>query len=164
MRASAVGAVLALLLLTPLATCLALGFGPGEAVRAVAAGFVAAHHSVGWVLAPQLILAIGVLALLLERLAQRAAGVPERDTPRWLEPAVESALLLGMLGTISGMVRGFAGISPEDMEPGPLLHALGTALRSSFLGFGIALVGVWIRDTDAVPAAVGAALPAEARP
>ena len=25
------------------------------------------------------------------------------------------------------------------------IHALGTALRSSFVGFGIALVGVWIR-------------------
>ncbi len=154
MRASAVGALLALLLLTPMVASLVLGVGPFAALQLAATGFASAHHSVGWVLAPQLVLAVGVLALLLERLAQRAAGLPERDAPRWLEPAVESALLLGMLGTISGMVRGFAGISPEAMEPGPLLHALGTALRSSFLGFGIALVGVWIRDAGAPPAEV----------
>ncbi len=146
MRVGLVGVGLALLLATPVVAALALGVGPVTAFALTGAGLAAAHTAVGWVLIPQLVLAVGVIALLAERLAARAAGLPGATTPRWLEPAVESALLLGMLGTISGMVRGFAGISPEDMEPGPLLHALGTALRSSFLGFGIALVGVWIRD------------------
>ena len=146
MRVGLVGAGLALLFATPFVAALALGLGPVAALSLTGAGLAAAHAAVGWVLIPQLVLAVGVIALLAERLAARAAGLAESATPRWLEPAVESALLLGMLGTISGMVRGFAGISPEDMEPGPLLHALGTALRSSFLGFGIALVGVWIRD------------------
>ena len=50
-----------------------------------------------------------------------------------------------MLGTIHGMVSGFVGLSPDDLEAGPLIHSLGTALRSSFVGFGIALVGVWTR-------------------
>ena len=31
------------------------------------------------------------------------------------------------------------------LEPGPLVHSLGTALRSSFVGFLIALIGVWAR-------------------
>ena len=59
---------------------------------------------------------------------------------------MESALLLGMLGTISGMVSGFAGLSPDELEPGPLVYSLGVALRSSFVGFLIALVGVWTKD------------------
>jgi biopolymer transport protein ExbB/TolQ len=51
-----------------------------------------------------------------------------------------------MLGTLSGMVRGFVGLSPDAIEAGPLVHALGVALRSSFVGFGIALVGVWLKE------------------
>ena len=35
--------------------------------------------------------------------------------------------------------------APEELEPGPLVHGLGTALRSSLVGFSIALVGVWVR-------------------
>lgn len=146
MRAALAGVVLALLLATPVVAALGTGVGPGAALALSGAGLAQVHGAVGWVLFPQLVLAVGVLALLLERLARRVAGMSECLAPRWLEPAVESALLLGMLGTISGMVRGFAGISAEEIEAGPLLHALGTALRSSFLGFGIALVGVWIRD------------------
>ena len=43
------------------------------------------------------------------------------------------------------MVRGFVGVNPEALEPAPLVHALGAALRSTFVGFAIALVGVWLR-------------------
>ncbi len=88
---------------------------------------------------------VAVLSLALQQLASRAAGLAATPTPGWLEPAVESALLLGMLGTISGMVSGFSGLSPEELEPGPLVYSLGRALRSSFVGFAIALVGVWTR-------------------
>ena len=70
---------------------------------------------------------------------------PLAAPPGWLDPAVESALLLGLLGTISGMVQGFVGLTPEELEPGPLVHSLGAALRSSFVGFAIALVGVWAK-------------------
>ena len=101
--------------------------------------------SVGWVLLPQLLLAVAVFSLFLQRTAVRAVGVSLSPSPPWLDAAIESALLLGMLGTISGMVSGFAGLSPDALEPGPLIHSLGTALRSSFVGFGIALVGVWTR-------------------
>jgi biopolymer transport protein ExbB/TolQ len=71
------------------------------------------------------------------------AGTAAVGAPGWLDPAVESALLLGLLGTIHGMVSGFIGVSPEQLQPGPLVHSLGAALRSSLVGFGIALVGVW---------------------
>ena len=37
----------------------------------------------------------------------------------WLDPAIESALLLGMLGTMSGMVSGFVGLSPDELEQDP---------------------------------------------
>jgi len=37
------------------------------------------------------------------------------------------------------------GLSPDELQPGPLVHSLGTALRSSFVGFLIALVGVWVK-------------------
>ncbi len=145
MRASATGLVLGALCVTPLAAAFAMGVGVGEGVRLVVAGFLGAVDAVGWVLVPQLILATAVLALGLEKLTVRAAGLGESITPAWLDPAVESALLLGMLGTLSGMVSGFVGLSPDELEPGPLVHGLGTALRSSFVGFGIALIGVWIK-------------------
>ncbi len=58
------------------------------------------------------------------------------------------------------MVRGFAGVSPDELEPGPLVHALGTALRSSFVGFAIALVGVWLRGTP-LHSADGGSSPSE---
>jgi len=145
LRPIAVGIVLLALLALPPIGAFRGGLGPVEAAALGLGGLRAAVDSVGWVLWPQLLLALGVLGLALERIAAGAAGLPERPAPRWLDPAVESALLLGMLGTISGMVRGFVGLSPEELEPGPLVHSLGTALRSSFVGFGIALVGVWLR-------------------
>lgn len=146
LRAAAVGVGLALLLALPGLLLLLGGLAPSALAGAAWSGWRDARDSVGWVLIPQLVLAVGVVGLLLQRLVCGAAGWVQSPTPRWLAPAVESALLLGMLGTISGMVRGFAGSSPEALEPAPLLHALGTALRSSFLGFGIALIGVWIRS------------------
>ena len=71
---------------------------------------------------------MGVLGLALERLLRSAGGLIGPVSPGWLEPAIESALLLGMLGTLSGMVSGFAGLRAEDLEPAPLLHALGRLL------------------------------------
>ncbi len=112
---------------------------------AIGAALVGAVDSIGWVFVPQLVLAVAVLSLALQQLASRAAGLALSPTPGWLEPAIESALLLGMLGTISGMVSGFAGLSPDELQPGPLVYSLGRALRSSFVGFAIALVGVWTR-------------------
>ena len=55
--------------------------------------------------------------------------------------------------TTEPMVTGPDGVlgTPDDeLDPGPLVHALGTALRSSFIGFGIALVGVWVRALPSV--------------
>lgn len=145
LRKLSVGALLGVALALPPVVAFRGGLGPAEAAALGLGGLRAAVDSVGWVLWPQLVLALGVLALAVERIAARAAGLAGRRIPHWLDPAVESALLLGMLGTISGMVRGFVGLSPEELEPGPLVHSLGTALRSSFVGFGIALVGVWLR-------------------
>jgi hypothetical protein len=119
--------------------------GFAELMGSAVGGLTAAVDAVGWVFVPQFALAVAVLSLALQQLATRAAGMELPPPPTWLDPAVESALLLGMLGTISGMVRGFVGISPEELQPGPLVHALGTALRSSFVGFAIALVGVWTK-------------------
>ena len=150
MRASAAGLALALLLAAPLLLFLQLGVATQAAPDAVVAGFSLAAVEVGWVLLPQLALATAILGLALQRLAWRLAGFEPHPTPGWLEPAVESALLLGMLGTLSGMVNGFVGLSADEIEAGPLVHALGIALRSSFVGFGIALVGVWLKDR-AVP-------------
>ncbi len=154
-RASFVGVGLGALLAAPLVAAATAGVSMGDLVAAAAAGFLAALDAVGWVLVPQLVLAVAVVGLALQQVACRAAGLPARPTPGWIDPAVESALLLGLLGTISGMVSGFIGLSPDEIQPGPLVHALGTALRSSLIGFGIALVGVW---TKARPGGVGPAL------
>jgi len=146
LRASAVGLALGALAAAPLGAFLVFGVGPLALVRAGAEGLVLAVDAVGWVLVPQIVLAVAVISLALQKLAWRAAGLGPRSTPPWLDAAVESALLLGMLGTLAGMVSGFAGLSPDELEPGPLVHSLGQALRSSFVGFAIALVGVWTKE------------------
>jgi len=145
MRACLVGLGLGALVAAPIAVLAAAGVGFGELLGSALGGLAEAVDAVGWVFVPQFVLAVAVLSLALQQLATRAAGMELPPAPAWLDPAVESALLLGMLGTISGMVRGFVGVSPDELEPGPLVHALGTALRSSFVGFAIALVGVWTK-------------------
>jgi hypothetical protein len=140
------GGVLGLLAAAPLAVLLAAGFGPLELAGASVRGLVAEVDSVGFVLVPQLVLAVGILGLALQQTVRRAARLPRLAPPAWLSPAVESALLLGLLGTISGMVAGFVGVSPEALEPAPLVRGLGAALRSTFVGFAIALVGVWLKE------------------
>jgi hypothetical protein len=151
-RVSLVGIAFGGLLTAPIIAAMASGLSPIELVASGAAGFVAAVDAVGWVLIPQIALAVAVVSLALQKLACRAAGLARQPTPAWLDPAVESALLLGMLGTIHGMVSGFVGLSPDELEPGPLVYGLGTALRSSFVGFLIALVGVWTKAHTAEPA------------
>lgn len=144
-RRSLAGLALLGLAAAPLGAVLAAGLGFGELLRAGLVGLLAAVESVGWVLGPQLALAVAVVGLALQQLVARLAGVERPGDPSWIDPAVESALLLGMLGTISGMVSGFAGLTPDQLEPGPLVHSLGQALRSSLVGFLIALVGVWTK-------------------
>lgn len=146
MRGTLVAAGLGALAATPVVTLAFLGFAPTDLVGASVRGLRAEVASVGWVLVPQLVLAVGILGLALQQAVRRAAGLPRLAPPGWLSPAVESALLLGLLGTISGMVAGFVGISPDALEPGPLVHGLGAALRSTFVGFAIALVGVWLKQ------------------
>jgi hypothetical protein len=144
-RVSLVGVALGALLAAPLVAAVASGLPPVELLASGVTGFVAAVDAVGWVLVPQIGLAVAVVSLALQKLACRVAGLGAQPTPAWLDPAVESALLLGMLGTIHGMVSGFVGLTPDELEPGPLVYGLGTALRSSFVGFLIALVGVWVK-------------------
>jgi hypothetical protein len=145
LRVSLVGSCLAALVAAPFLVAARAGLNAAELLEAGASGLAAAVDAVGWVFVPQILLAIAIASLALQQLAGRLAGVPVAATPRWLDPAVESALLLGLLGTISGMVSGFVGLSPDELQPGPLVHSLGTALRSSFVGFLIALVGVWVK-------------------
>lgn len=145
LRSSGVGVALGALLALPLIAWSWGDLSPGEAVGLAALGLRSCIDAVGWVLLPQLALAIAVFSLFLRRAALRGAGLSPANPPAWLDAAIESALLLGMLGTISGMVSGFAGLSPDELEAGPLIHSLGTALRSSFVGFVVALVGVWTR-------------------
>jgi hypothetical protein len=149
LRSGLTGALLAGSIGLSLFWMLELGEGVAGASRAAVAGFASAIDAVGWVLVPQALLAVAVFGVALQHLTSRLAGVAGPAPPAWIDPAVESALLLGMLGTLSGMVNGFVGLSSEALEPGPLVHALGTALRSSFVGFAIALVGVWVRALPA---------------
>jgi hypothetical protein len=144
LRVGLVGISLAALAGLPLFWLASLGPGLAQGTRAAVSGFAVALDSVGWVLVPQAALGVAVLGAALQRVASRAAGAPV-PAPSWIDPAIESALLLGLLGTISGMVNGFVGLGPDELQPGPLIHSLGAALRSSFVGFAIALVGVWLR-------------------
>jgi hypothetical protein len=148
-RASVVAAALLAAAALPLAWHAATGLGAGALLSRVATGLLFAIDAVGWVLVPQLVLGVAILSLALQQILSRAAGLAPPPAPAWLDPAVESVLLLGLLGTVSGMVSGFVGISPEEIEPGPLVHGLGVALRSTFVGFALALVGVWTRARPA---------------
>jgi hypothetical protein len=123
----------------------------GDVLAMIARGLRLSIDSIGWVFVPQLLLALAISGLLVKRTALRSAGVALSPAPGWLDAAIESALLLGMLGTISGMVVGFVDASPGQLEAGSLIHSLGTALRSSAFGFAVALVGVWTRVGGSEP-------------
>jgi hypothetical protein len=146
MRRSAVALALAALAGAPLAAVLGAGADPGALGRDAVAGVRVAVDAVGFVVVPQALFGLAIAGLVVERLAARAAALPAPAPAGWLDPAIESCLLLGMLGTISGMVQAFAGSEATSLDPGLLVHYLGTALRSSYVGFGIALVGVWAKE------------------
>jgi hypothetical protein len=151
LRKGFVGVVASLLVGIPLYQVAKADLGVAEGLSAVAGAFLAGVEGIGWVFVPQLVLGVAVVGAALQRIVLRLAG-EAAPAPHWIDPAIESALLLGMLGTIHGMVNGFVGLEPGNLQPGPLVHALGTALRSSFVGFGIALVGVWTREAPEVAA------------
>ena len=144
-RASAASLLLLGLAIVPIFLMSSVDVNDESLLYSVVEGLILAIDAVGWVLVPQIVLAAAILSLALQQIAARLAGAARLPAPAWIDPAVESALLLGLLGTVSGMVRGFVGVEPEALEPGPLVHALGTALRSTFVGFAIALVGIWLR-------------------
>ena len=144
-RASAASLLLLGLAVVPIFLISNVDVNDESLLYSVVEGLILAIDAVGWVLVPQIVLAAAILSLALQQIAARLAGAARLPAPAWIDPAVESALLLGLLGTVSGMVRGFVGVEPEALEPGPLVHALGTALRSTFVGFAIALVGIWLR-------------------
>lgn len=144
-RASAASLLLLGLAVVPIFLMSRVAVNDESLLFSVVEGLNLAIDAVGWVLVPQIVLAAAILSLALQQIAARLAGAARLPAPAWIDPAVESALLLGLLGTVSGMVRGFVGVEPEALEPGPLVHALGTALRSTFVGFSIALVGIWLR-------------------
>lgn len=144
-RASAASLLLLGLAVVPIFLMSRVAVNDESLLFSVVEGLMLAIDAVGWVLVPQIVLAAAILSLALQQIAARLAGAARLPAPAWIDPAVESALLLGLLGTVSGMVRGFVGVEPEALEPGPLVHALGTALRSTFVGFAIALVGIWLR-------------------
>jgi len=153
MRGSAVALALAGLAGAPLAVVLGAA-GPGALAGGALAGVGVAIDAVGFVVVPQALFGMAIVGLAVERLAAHAAALPAPSAAAWLDPAIESCLLLGMLGTISGMVQAFAGSGAAALDPGELVHFLGTALRSSYVGFGIALVGVWAKERhDAAPSA-----------
>ena len=151
LRSLAVGALLAAALVIPGASLMWGGLSPGEVLAMVSLGLRHSVDTIGWVFVPQLVLAVAVGALFVQRAAMRGAGAALPAAPNWLDAAIESALLLGMLGTLSGMVAGFVGASPGNLDAGSLIHSLGTALRSSSVGFGVALVGVWTRVGGTAP-------------
>jgi len=151
-RVSAALSMLAGLALVPLFFLQASGQPVPDLLGLAAGGLWVAIDAVGWVLVPQLVLAAAILTLAIRQVAAWVAGGKRPEAPVWIDPAIESALLLGLLGTISGMVRGFVAVDPEALEAAPLVQALGAALRSTFAGFAIALVGVWLRGRPEDPA------------
>jgi hypothetical protein len=151
LRGTVVATWLGVLCVAPVGALLLSGAAPGELFTALANGLAAEVDSVGFVLLPQLALAVGIVGQALQQGVRRAAGLPRLASPSWITPAVESVLLLGLLGTVAGMVQGFLGVPTTALEPGVLVNGLGQALRSTFVGFSIALVGIWFKQDEPIP-------------
>ena len=88
-RTSLAGVALGALIAVPAAVLVAASAGAGGLVPAVVAGLVAAIDRVGWVLAPQILLAVAVVGVALQRSTCRIAGFPAPPTVAWLDPAVD---------------------------------------------------------------------------
>ena len=73
-RNTLVSAGLGVLAAAPVVGLVIAGVAPGDLLRASARGLVAEVDSVGWVLVPQLVLAVGILGLALQQGVRRAAG------------------------------------------------------------------------------------------
>ena len=127
-RVSLVVIGLAGLVAVPIAVLAAAGVGLGELLSSAVGGLAAAVDAVGWVFVPQFALAVAVLSLTLQQLATRAAGMELPPTPAWLDPAVESALLLaaraGRFDVVSQLAR---EIEVRRVASEPTIIALPTA-------------------------------------
>ena len=78
LRVSLVGAGLGGLVAVPLFAAVTSGMGAGELLRAGVGGLAAAVDAVGWVLIPQIALAIAILSLALQQLDDRRVDLALR--------------------------------------------------------------------------------------
>ena len=67
----------------------------------------------------------------------------------WIGTIVKSAPMLGLLGTVSGMIAAFAKIGGGSSKPADLAGDISTALYTTALGLAVAipmtLLGSWVR-------------------
>ncbi|MGD1937765.1 MAG: MotA/TolQ/ExbB proton channel family protein [Cyanophyceae cyanobacterium] len=90
----------------------------------------------------------------LDRALAVAIAAESRDLKRfetWWTTVIMTAPLLGLLGTVTGLMTSFSGLQWTDLElggdPTVVSEGLGVALESTALGLAIALVALIIAQT-----------------
>ena len=85
----------------------------------------------------------------LEDKFERNVMVDLEHRQSWIGTIVKSAPMLGLLGTVSGMIAAFAKIGGGSSKPADLAGDISTALYTTALGLAVAipmtLLGSWVR-------------------
>lgn len=79
----------------------------------------------------------------LQRSAERELQRQARGLT-WLDTCITAAPLLGLLGTVTGMIRAFSVIGDADLgAPSAITGGIGEALIATSFGLGIALIALF---------------------
>ncbi len=114
--------------------------GDWEAARQAVAGQV---DPVARVLAAGLATPPDALVHTLQRSAERELQRQARGI-NWLDTCITAAPLLGLLGTVTGMIRAFSVIGGADLgAPSAITGGIGEALIATSFGLGIALMALF---------------------
>lgn len=114
--------------------------GDWEAARLAVTGQV---DPVALVLAEGLGASPAALVHTLQRAAERELQRQARGI-NWLDTCVTAAPLLGLLGTVTGMIRAFSVIGGADLgAPSAITGGIGEALIATSFGLGIALMALF---------------------
>ena len=92
----------------------------------------------------------GGLAAPAHAMIQTLQRAAERELQRqargihWLDTCITAAPLLGLLGTVTGMIRAFSLLGGAELgAPGAITGGIGEALIATSFGLGIALLALF---------------------
>ena len=114
--------------------------GAWDEARAKVAG---STDAIAKVLAEGLAAQPQALVHTLQRAAERTLQRQARGIT-WLDTCITAAPLLGLLGTVTGMIRAFSVIGGADLgAPSAITGGIGEALIATSFGLGVALMALF---------------------